>query len=267
MHSLRAFLGRDLAYQFSSKTGLLGQLFAVLMGSTMLFYLGKTFGSAVPGFGLQARYGYFEFALIGVIFARFQAVALGSFSAAVARDQTSGTLESILVTTTGIPSMVVGASLSAFLFTALQNVLFLIVAAAIFGANLQHANVLSALLVFVLAIFAISPIGIGFAASAIAFRPGVSGISAVSTLTNVLGGVYFPISVLPLPLKAIALVFPLTHALNGLRATLLEGAGVHAVLGDVAVLALMAAVGLPVSIALFRSAIVHALKIGSLTYY
>jgi ABC-2 type transport system permease protein len=267
MHSLRAFLGRDFAYQFSSKTGLLSQLFGVLMGSAMLFYLGKTIGPTIPGLGSVSRYGYFEFALIGVIFARFQAVALGSFSAAVARDQASGTLESILVTATGIPSMVVGASASAFLFTAVQNVAFLIVAAAIFGANLQHANVLSALLVFVLAIFAISPIGIGFAASAIAFRQGASGISAVSALTTVLGGVYFPISVLPLPLKALALVFPLTHALNALRATLLEGAGVRAVSGDVIVLGVMAVIGLPVSIALFRSAIVHALKIGSLTYY
>jgi ABC-2 type transport system permease protein len=267
MRTLRAFLGRDLAYRFSSKISLFGQLFSMLAGAATLFFLGKMFASSdVPA--LRSFHGnYFAFALIGVIFARFQAVALSSFSDAIARDQNSGTLESILLTPASVPAIVIGASGSAFLFTAIQATLFLLIGAGVFGVNLAHANVPLALLVLILALFAISPIGIALAASVIAFRQGSSAIGVLSALTNVLGGVYFPVSLLPLPLKVLAFVFPITHGLNAVRAALLEGASLRAAGTDVVVLLCMAAVGLPASICLFRLAIRHALRVGSLTYY
>lgn len=266
MRTLYAFLGRDMAYQRSAKLTMVGQLLSVLMLSAMLYFISKTFVSAnAPS--LKAFNGsYFEFALVGIVFARFQAVALNSFATAIRRDQTSGTMESMLVTRAGVPSLVLGAGASAFVFTAIQAVLYLIIGALVFGVDLHHANVSISCLVLLLSILAISPIGICAAASVIAFRQGDSALGIVTSATNVFGGVYFPVAVLPAPLKILSAVFPITHGLAALRLTLLKGAGLHAVAGDVLVLTGIAAVGVPLALALFLAAIRHARRVGSLAY-
>ena len=265
MRTLSAFLGRDMAYQAASKFALVGQLGSVLMMCAMMFFIGRTVGNAAPA--LKAFHGrYFEFALVGIVFARFQAVALTSFAAAIRRDQISGTLEAILVTRTTVTAIVSGAASSAFLFTAVQNVLYLIVGALIFGVNLHHANIATAVAALVLSILAISPIGICAAASVIAFRQGDSALGMVTSATNVLGGVYFPVSVLPLPLQWASAAFPITHGLSALRLALLRGAGFATVSHDLAILGAFAAVGIPLALALFLASIRHARRVGSLAY-
>ena len=172
----------------------------------------------------------------------------------------------MLVTRAGVPSLVLGAGASAFVFTAIQAVLYLIIGALVFGVDLHHANVSISCLVLLLSILAISPIGICAAASVIAFRQGHSALGIVTSATNVFGGVYFPVAVLPAPLKILSAVFPITHGLAALRLTLLKGAGLHAVAGDVLVLTGIAAVGVPLALALFLAAIRHARRVGSLAY-
>lgn len=265
MRTLLAFIGRDLAYQAASKFAILGQLGSVLMMCAMMFFIGRTFGNAAPA--LKAFHGrYFEFALVGIVFARFQAVALNSFAAAIRRDQLSGTLEAILATRTTVPAIVLGAAASAFLFTAVQAVLYLIAGALIFGVNLHQANVATSLVALILSMLAISPIGICAAASVIAFRQGDSALGMVTSATNVLGGVYFPVSVLPLPLKWASAAFPITHGLSALRLALLGGAGFGAVSHDLAVLSAFAGIGIPLALALFIASIKHARRVGSLAY-
>lgn len=261
---LSAFIGRDWAYQMISKFSIVGQLGSVLMMCAMLFFIGRTFGQTQHIKFING--GYFEFALIGIVFSRFQSVALSSFSAAIRRDQASGTIEAILVTRASVPSIVLGAALSAFLFTAVQAVLFLIVGATIFHVDLHHANIPLALVVLVLSMLAICPIGIAIAASVIAFRQGDAVLGIIAALTNVLGGVYFPIAVLPVPLKILSAVFPITHGLTALRAAILHGAGVAAVGTDVAVLAGFAGLGIPFALVLFVISIRHARRVGSLAY-
>ncbi len=209
---------------------------------------------------------YFEFALIGIVFARFQSVALSSFSSAIRRDQVSGTIEAILVTRATVPAIVLGAAASAFLFTAIQAVLFLFVGAFVFGVNLHHANPWTSFAALALSMLAISPIGICAAASVIAFKKGDAAVGMVASATNLLGGVYFPVAVLPLPLKILSAVFPITHGLAALRDAILRGAGFHAVAGNLLILAAFAAVGIPLALALFMLSIQHARRVGSLAY-
>jgi ABC-2 type transport system permease protein len=265
MRTLSAFLGRDLAYQAASKFAIVGQLASVLVMCAMMFFIGQTFGASSPALHVF-RGRYFEFALVGIVFARFQSVALTSFAAAIRRDQASGTIEAILVTKTTVPAIVLGAASSSFIFTAIQAVLYLIAGALIFGVNLHQANIPAALAVLVLSMLAISPIGICAAASVIAFRQGDNALGMVTAATNVLGGVYFPISVLPLPLKWASAAFPITHGLAALRLALLRGAGFGAVSHDLAVLAAFAGVGIPLALALFIASIRYARRVGSLAY-
>jgi len=64
-----------------------------------------------------------------------------------------------------------------------------------------------------------------------------------------LGGVFFPVSVQPPELHQVSSLLPMTHALEAVRATLLNGASLGDVQGHLAVLALIAIAGLPLGLA------------------
>lgn len=265
MRVLSAFIGRDYAYQTASKFAVIGQLASVLVMCAMMYFISRTFGSSANA--LKLVHGtYFDFVLVGIVFARFQSVALTSFAAAIQRDQVSGTIEAMLVTRASVPAIVLASAASAFIFTIVQTVMLLFVAAMLFGVNLHHANPVTAVVALLLSVLAISPIGIAAAASVIAFKKGTGPIGVVASATNLLGGVYFPVSVLPLPLKIVAMVFPITHGLTALREAILHGAGFAAISGNLLVLAGFAVVGIPLALALFMASIKHARRVGSLAY-
>lgn len=266
MRLIYAFARRDIAFQSAQPFSWLIQIVSMLAVAGMFFFIGKTFGQQDSG-ALHAFHGrYFAFVLIGLVFARFQQVSLTSFSSAIRRDQISGTLEAMLVTRTGVPSIVLGASCWSFLYTAIQAIIMLLIGALLFGVNLHHANVPTALVALFLSVLAISPIGIAAAASVIAFRQGDSALGIITTATNFLGGVFFPVAVLPGPFQVAAALFPITHALAAVRASMLMGSGFHAVAGDLIVLAGFAVIGLPLSLFAFTSAVNRARRVGSLSY-
>jgi ABC-2 type transport system permease protein len=263
--ALSAFIGRDWAYQTASKFAIFGQLTGVLVTCAMMYFVGRTFGSSASALKI-IKGQYFEFVLVGIVFARFQSVALNSFASAVQRDQASGTIEAILVSRISVPAMVVASAASAFFFTAVQSVLILLIGAAVFGVNLHHANLASSVAALALSMLAISPIGICAAASVIAFKKGTGAVGVVASATNLLGGVYFPVAVLPLPLKIAAMLFPITHGLAALRDAILHGATLSAIASNLAVLAIFAAVGIPLALVLFVLSIQHARRVGTLAY-
>jgi ABC-2 type transport system permease protein len=82
-----------------------------------------------------------------------------------------------------------------------------------------------------------------------------------------LGGVFFPVEVLPAPLRAASRFLPATHALEALRRVLLDGAGLREVAPSLGALALFAAIAAPIAYLAFRYAIRRAKDDGSLTQY
>ena len=87
---------------------------------------------------------------------------------------------------------------------------------------------------------------------------------AVQGFLLLVSGVYYPLSVLPLPLQLAGMVSPLTYSLAGMRRSLLDGAGVGDQLPTVAVLVGMGAVLIPVSVAVFTWAENRAKRLGLL---
>jgi ABC-2 type transport system permease protein len=65
-------------------------------------------------------------------------------------------------------------------------------------------------------------------------------------------------------MQAIATISPATYALRGIRASLLDGAGVGAVWGDLWPLLLMGAIAIPAGLAVFRVGERYAKRHGKL---
>jgi ABC-type multidrug transport system permease subunit len=72
---------------------------------------------------------------------------------------------------------------------------------------------------------------------------------AIRTASTVLGGVFYPVAVLPEGLRVLAQALPITHALELLRGSLLLGEGLGELWTSLAALAGITAVLLPLSLA------------------
>jgi len=89
----------------------------------------------------------------------------------------------------------------------------------------------------------------------------------VSSSFDLLGGVYYPITILPGPLQVISHALPITYALKALRGILLAGYSFAQVRTEIFALLGFALVLFPLSVLLFEFALKWAKKDGSLSQY
>jgi len=107
-------------------------------------------------------------------------------------------------------------------------------------------------------------LGVALAALTMVFKRGNTMTTLVVSVLAVLGGVYFPVSLLPQPFRWLADILPFTWGLDVLRQALLFGKI------DVPRLAGMlgaAVIAVPAALVLFWLAVDYARRKGSLTQY
>ena len=146
-----------------------------------------------------------------------------------------------------------------------RTFIVLIAAVAIFDLDFSHANFLGTLVVLAASIVPL--IGLAILTSVLPLlspHKGEQMSFAVQGFMLLVSGVYYPLTVLPLPLQAAGIVSPLTYALAGMRRSLLDGAGVGDQLPTVAILLGMGAVLIPLSVVVFTWAENRAKRLGLL---
>jgi ABC-2 type transport system permease protein len=270
MGSLRkplAFVKRDLSLMLSYRLSFFLQFFGIFFSVLMFFFIARLFGQAATPY--LAAYGgdYFSFVLVGIAFSGYLGVAMGSFSSSIRRGQMMGTLEVMLVTPTRLSTILVSSSLWSFAFTSLRIVVYLVVGALVFGVNLSHANWLAALLIQVLTILSFGSLGIISASFIMAFKQGNPLNMVLGTASSLLGGVYYPITVLPVWLQPFSHLLPITYSLRAMRLAVLQGYSLSALAPDMLILAVFAIVLFPLSLVAFRLGVQKAKMEGSLTQF
>lgn len=262
-----AFIRRDLKIELSYKFSFLLNIFGIFISVVTFYYISKLFGKAASPY-LEAYGGdYFSFVLIGIAFSGYLSTSLHSFSSAIREGQMLGTLEAMLVTPTSITSIMVFSSLWSFIFTTFEVFIYLIFGVAAFGMEIGNANIPAALIVMCLTILSFVPFGIVSAGFILLFKKGDPIAFFFGTVSSLLGGVYFPITVLPPILQNISFIFPITYSLNAMRHSLLNGYSISELSPDLLSLALFSAIMMPLSIAFFSFAVKKAKQKGSLGQY
>ncbi len=264
-----AFLKKDFLMEVSYRFSFVLQFASIFFSVVMFYFVAKLLGEAPSVQNALRQYGgsYFSFVLIGIAFSNFLSVGLGSFSTSIRGEQMMGTLEAMLVTPTGLSNIILSSSQWNFMFTSLRVGVYLLFGALLFGLDLSSANVLPALVALALTVIAFSSLGIISASFIMIFKRGDPIAWVLSTSSTLLGGVYYPISILPGWLQGISYLFPITYSLDAIRLSLLQGAGFLAVGHDLIALIVFSIVTLPVSLLVFRYAVRRAKKDGSLSYY
>jgi ABC-2 type transport system permease protein len=133
--------------------------------------------------------------------------------------------------------------------------------------NLGRGNYLAALLILALTVVSFSSLGIIAASFIIVLKRGDPVTWVFNSLSSLLGGVYYPITILPGWLQFLSNFLPITYSLRAMRLALLQSYSFSALAPDILALALFSLILLPLSLLAFRYAVHRARVDGSLTYY
>jgi ABC-2 type transport system permease protein len=233
----------------------------------MFFFLSRLIGKGVHDQLIPYGGDYFSFVLIGIAFTDYLSVSLSSFAGEIRNAQMMGTLEALLVTPTSVPTILVSSTLYNFTFTSVRVFLYLFIGIIVFGLNLNLTSLPAFFAVMVLTILAFSGIGLLSAAFIIVFKQGSPISWVMGTASGLLGGVFYPVTVLPSWLKPCAYLLPITHALEAMRQVLLNGATFSAIYKEMFALSLFVFLLLPIGLLAFGYGLRIARKEGSLIHY
>jgi ABC-2 type transport system permease protein len=170
--------------------------------------------------------------------------ALWNFGFWLRREQQTGTLEALYLAPTGQGWILVGVAL----YGAVRSILIFGVAFSlgclVFQVNPLQGDILLALAFLAIGLIPIYGLSLLYGALVLKLKEASALIQIAQWVLSFLTGIYFPISVFPPLLRAVALLLPPTWMTNGVRASLL-GVGwfFQTWYFDLAVLAAFCAIG------------------------
>jgi ABC-2 type transport system permease protein len=262
MHAFAAVLRRDLHVYLSYRTRLVSQLLTAVFSLTLFYYVSRLVH--VSGFGSHAD--YFGFVVVGI---SLVTVMYSSFSIPelLRQELVAGTFDRLLLSPFGAIRGVIAMSLFPMLFSFVLAAITLGVGVVVFGLELHWASVPLAAPVMLLVLASFLPFGILFAAITVVIKQGSVATSWVIAGLSIVGGLYFPVSLLPGWLQTAARLQPFTAATDLLRHLL-----VNSSLGESPETALLKLVGfaavlLPVSIVALARAIRFGQRRGTIIEY
>jgi ABC-2 type transport system permease protein len=203
--------------------------------------------------------------LVGGVIWAYLGIIFEILTETVAWERWEGTIEYTFMAPLARPIHLLGMGLFAVAYGVVRAVLLFGVVAAFFGLHLSQADFVAALLVLVVA--SISFIGIGMMTAVLPLISPEKGMQLGFVAQGVLlvvSGVYYPVSVLPGWMQAVAKISPATYALRGARRAILDGAGVGSMWPEIWPLLVIGAVSVPIGLFTFRAGEQYAKRHGKL---
>ncbi len=258
-----AFFARDMQMAVSYPLDFAQRIVLVLFQIVLLYFFSLLIGTnpTLSRFG-----GYLPFAAIGMAILAYFQTGFTTFSQAIRREQTTGTLEAVLMTPTSIASFLLGSSIWSYAWSTLTAIIFLFGASWLYHIDIKGSYLLALALLILMTLFFAS-LGIVSAAFVLVFKRGDPLGFFVGTFSALLGGAFFPIGVFPEWLQKVSYLIPLRYGLDGLRAILLEGRTFAETWPEFAAVTVFDLVLVPASFYLFYRALRRAKREGTLLQY
>ena len=239
-------------------------LFYSIVSVLSIGFLASGLNSLGAGAGFDGRRAQL-YLLVGALLWGYLSLVFMEAAYAIAWERWEGTIEYTFMAPVRRTTHLMGICLFAIVYGLARTFVVLLAAIAIFDLDFSHADIAGAL--FVLAASILPLIGLAILTSVLPLlspQKGEQMSFAVQGFMLLVSGVYYPLSVLPIPLQLAGYVSPLTYALAGMRRSLLDGAGVGEQLPTAALLVAMGAVLIPAGILVFSRAERRAKRLGLL---
>jgi ABC-2 type transport system permease protein len=266
VNQIAAFVRMDFLTAVSYRIQTLLSFAGLALTAIPVYFIAKALqpvmAESIRGEGAE----YFGFVLLGMVATEFVLAGLTTLPGAVGSGIRTGTLESLFVTPTGWPMLLVGMLGYRLVWAVARSAVLLATGWAL-GANLVGSRLLPAAVIIALIALAYIPFGVLLAALVLSFRTMGPGPNVILIGSTLLGGVYYPTHVIPSWIEHLSAVIPLTYGLRALRQTLLGGMSLGNVASDLGILVAFTIVLLALSGYAFHKALEYARRSGSLTLY
>lgn len=203
--------------------------------------------------------------LIGAVIWSYLGIIFEILTETVAWERWEGTIEYTFMAPLSRAVHLGGMGLFAVLYGVLRTAVLFAIVALFFGLHFHEADFATALVL--LAVASISFVGIGMVTAVLPLISPEKGAQlgfAAQGLLLVVSGVYYPVSVLPQWMQWISTISPATYALRGIRAAILDGAGLGSVWSDIWPLIVLGVISIPLGLAVFAAGERYAKRHGKL---
>jgi ABC-2 type transport system permease protein len=257
-----AVIRRDLYIFMSYRTRFLTQVASALFSLTLFYYVSRLVH--IQGFGSPDEYYAFVvvgLSLLSLIYSCFMTPGL------VRQELVAGTLDRLILSPFGAVRGIIATTLFPLVYSFLLATISLLLACVVFGLRLHWSTVPLSIPVIALALLAFTPFGLLFAALTIVVKQDNVGTSWVIAILSLVGGLYFPVYLLPHWAQVLGRLQPFTPATNLLRHLLVGSPLADSVDVSLLKLAAFAAVLLPTSIFALSAAVRFGQRRGTIIEY
>jgi ABC-2 type transport system permease protein len=203
--------------------------------------------------------------LIGAVIWSYLGIVFETLTETVAWERWEGTIKYTFMAPLARSVHLLGMGAFAVLYGVLRTAALFAVVALFFGLTFPNADFAAALVL--LAVASVSFVGVGMVTAILPLISPEKGAQLgfiAQGMLLVVSGVYYPVSVMPDWMQAIATISPATYALHGIREALLNGASLGDVWGDLWPLLVLGAISIPLGLAVFRAGERYAKRNGTL---
>jgi ABC-2 type transport system permease protein len=203
--------------------------------------------------------------LVGSVLWSYLSLVFIEVGWAIGWERWEGTIEYTFMAPVRRVTHLMGVCVFAVLYGLARTAVIVVIVQVLFHLDLSHANLFAAALVLIASTLPL--IGLGILTSVLPLLSPEKGDQmtvAVQGSLLLVSGVYYPLSVLPLPLQWLGHLSPLTYTLDGMRRSLLAGASVADIVPVLAILVVSGLLLLPVSLWVFGRLERRAKRLGLL---
>jgi ABC-2 type transport system permease protein len=261
-HAFLAVMRRDLQVYLSYRTRIVSQMLTAVFSLTLFYYVSKLVH--VSGFGSPGS--YFGFVVVGIALVSIM-YSCFSIPELVRQELIAGTFDRLLLSPFGAIRSVIAMTLFPLLYSFVLAAFTLGLACVMFGLRLHWSTVPLSVPAIGLALLAFLPFGLLFAALTVSIKQGAIGVSWVIALISIIGGLYFPISLLPHWVQTAAKLQPFTPATEVLRHLLVNSPQSTSIGTALVRLVAFAAILLPASVLALSFAIRLGQRRGTIIEY
>lgn len=203
--------------------------------------------------------------LVGSLVWAYLSAVLDDVSLVITWERWEGTIEHTLMAPVSRSLHLVGMALFGVLHATIRSSLIMLLSLPFFSVDLSNANWLAALLI--VALGSVSIIGIAILGGVLPLlypERGIQMAFMIQAVILLISGVYYSVDVLPGWLQPLSDISPATYILDGIRAALIDGAGIGDLKREFVALAVLGGVLVPLSLLVFAVAERWAKQTGKL---
>jgi ABC-2 type transport system permease protein len=240
IRALLAIARRDARVALSYRATFVTRPVGVAFTLALFYYVSRLLGDSERFSGPD---DYFAFVAVGIVIQNLIRSTL-TMPLEVRQELVAGSWERLELSAAGGTAALMGMLIFPFVYAMALATFTLVLAATVFGLEVQWATAPLAVPLGLLGALAFAPFALVFSAAALAFKQ-APGQGAALAVVSLVSGVYFPVELLPSWLEWVSRVQPFTPAVELMRHVLVDYPIGGSAAVELARLVAFAVIGLP----------------------